>query len=196
MAITGPSGCGKTTLLSMAAGLLKVDSGQITLFGQSLDELGEAEVASLRSQVGLVFQNYHLDDTRSTEENILLAGFFSEKPWSELRQRAESLAASLDLTDCLPKKVSVLSGGQKQRVAIARALVNSPALLLADEPTGALDRRNAQAVLDLFEAERSERKMSILAVTHDEAVQVRASQVLRIANGSLSSEKEIQDDEN
>ncbi len=170
LALTGSSGGGKTTLLSLAAGLLKADGGQIELFGQNLSSLTDDQLSQLRlGRVGMVFQHYHLDDTRTTLENILLPGYFLDKPWFELKEKASVLAGKLGLKEHLDKQVSVLSGGQRQRVAVARALLCSPEMILADEPTGALDGPTADLVLGLL-AEQREQGVALLTVTHDDAL--------------------------
>ena len=164
--LTGPSGVGKTTFLSLCAGLLQALSGVITLFGRPITELNDREMSKFRAEVlGLVFQNFQLDDTKSTLENILLAGYFSRQSWNSLENKAKNLAAILDLSSHLSKPTSVLSGGQRQRVAIARALLRGPKLLLCDEPTGALDESTAQTVLELLSEEQSQ-GMTLITVTH------------------------------
>ena len=185
LVLAGPSGGGKTTLLSIAAGLLRPTSGKVSIDGQDLSSIPEQALARLRADsVGMVFQSFHLDDSRDALDNILLPGYFSPRPWFELRERALELARALQLEEHLKKRVSVLSGGQKQRVAVARALLLGPKLLLADEPTGALDPPTAALVLDLFERER-ERGAALLTVTHDPVVQERADRVLELGGGSL-----------
>lgn len=188
LAITGPSGGGKTTLLSLAAGLLSPTRGEIRLFGRSLRELSLNELAALRcGSIGMIFQGYHLDDSRDTAENILLPGYFSKVPWLDLKARCKELATQLDLSDHLSKPVSVLSGGQRQRVAVARSLLLRPKLLLADEPTGALDRPTGGLVLDLLDAE-NHTGMSLLTVTHDAFLLERADRSLELSGGRVGQE--------
>ena len=185
IAITGPSGAGKTTLLSICAGLLEPTDGKVKLFDQSLESLSDEETSRLRgARVGLVFQNYHLDDSRSALENILLLAYFGDHNWHELTERARSLGNSLGLSEHLDKPSSVLSGGQRQRVAVCRALLNSPKLILADEPTGALDTATAESVLNIL-SEKVEQGASVVSVTHDAAVLQRASKSFTFAEGRL-----------
>lgn len=185
VALTGPSGVGKTTLLSLCAGLLSPTAGIVELFGHRLGDMEDERVSRLRSEsVGLVFQGYHLDDSRSTLDNILLPGYFGNHPWHQLKTEAMELALALELEPQLEKPVAALSGGQRQRVATARALVTSPTLLLADEPTGALDEATAQLVLDLL-ASRVERGLTIVSVTHDPKVLARADANHRFVDRSL-----------
>jgi putative ABC transport system ATP-binding protein len=148
--------------------------------------LAEAELADLRAgPIGMIFQNYHLDDSRSAAENILLPGYFSKAPWFDLKTRCTELAQRLELNEHLEKPVSVLSGGQRQRVAVARALLLGPKLLLADEPTGALDRPAARLVLDLLEAECRQRGATLMTITHDPVLLERASRTLKLQEGRL-----------
>ena len=185
IALTGPSGVGKTTFLSLCAGLLQATSGSVELLHQDVARCSDEELSRLRAGgVGLVFQNYHLDDTRTALENILLPGYFAPTNWHELKARAQVLGEKLDLLGHLSKPASVLSGGQRQRVAIARALIASPKLLLADEPTGALDRETAKSVLSLLSEELAH-GAAILSVTHDRALMERANRHYRFQSGSL-----------
>lgn len=185
VALTGPSGVGKTTFLNLCAGLLKPLSGRVCLFGQDLSQLRDSELSRLRSaDVGLMFQSYQLDCTKTTLENILLPAYFASCPWHETKSRAEKLAADLGLGPHLKKSASVLSGGQKQRVALARALLLSPRLLLADEPTGALDEETAGTVLTIF-AELARKGVTLLCVTHDQAVLELSDRVLTFSPAGL-----------
>ncbi len=187
-ALTGPSGSGKTSLLSLAAGLMKPSSGRVELFGLNLSDRDDAEVAALRvSRVGLIFQGYHLDETRSTLENILLPGYFCSRPWLQLRERAQDLAERVQLTKHLDKAVSVLSGGQRQRVAVARALLLEPELLLADEPTGALDAGTSEWVLSLFEELRAS-GVTLLTVTHDPLLLQRCDREVELRSGGIGAD--------
>lgn len=185
LVVTGPSGGGKTTLLSIAAGLLTPTRGEVTILGQRLGQMSQSEISRLRADsVGLVFQNFHLDDSRNTRDNILLGGYFSSRSWFQLRERAAELAQALGLEELLDKHVSLLSGGQRQRVAVARALLLRPKLILADEPTGSLDRPTAQLVLNLLETEKAQ-GASLLTVTHDSRLQERADRVAELDGGYL-----------
>lgn len=185
VALTGPSGVGKTTFLSLCAGLLRPLEGEISLLGKPLSTMVDSEQSLLRSaELGLIFQNYQLDDSRTTLDNILLPAYFSQSVWKDLRDRALSLATQMGLGDHTDKPASVLSGGQRQRVAVARALLNQPSLILADEPTGALDKETAQKVLDVL-AEQVTSGTSLLVVTHDPQVLERAELVYRFHSGKL-----------
>lgn len=175
VALTGPSGAGKTTVLSLAAGLLSPQSGKVEFLGQDLQALSALELSRLRNQrIGMIFQSYQLDDYRNVEENILLPAYFSERRWHEVRERARHLATRLGLESYLGKPVSVLSGGQRQRVAVCRSLILEPGLLLADEPTGALDEETAQDVLELLSEEVAQ-GLALLCVTHNQQVLQQSS---------------------
>lgn len=184
-ALTGPSGTGKTTLLSIAAGLLQPTAGRVELFGIDLSALNDAALAGLRAnRLGLIFQNYHLDDCRTAKENVLLAGFFCDRGWHGLDKRASSLLARLGLGGFEQKPVSVLSGGQRQRVAVARALLNEPELILADEPTGALDRETAESVLEVL-SETVDQGAALFTVTHSGLLLERADKAYSFLDGRL-----------
>ena len=136
------------------------------------------------ARIGLVFQNYHLDDSRSALENILLPGYFAQSNWHELTTRARGLGERLGLAEHLHKPASVLSGGQRQRVAVCRALLHSPQLILADEPTGALDQESADLVLKVL-AEQVADGAALVTVTHDSAVLSHADLCLTFHDGRL-----------
>lgn len=184
-ALTGPSGTGKTTILSIAAGLLRPVAGRVELFGVDLGSLDDKALAGLRAnRLGLIFQNYHLDDCRTARENVLLAGFFCERGWHELEKRASELLTRLGLGSFGQKPVSVLSGGQRQRVAVARALLNEPDLILADEPTGALDQETAELVLEVL-SEAVGRGAALFTVTHSSTLLKRADKAYSFLDGRL-----------
>src|SRR4051794_20268699 len=166
----GPSGCGKSTLLHLLAGLDRPDEGTIALDGTRIEELGAQRLARLRRRgVGLVFQFFHLIEHMSALENVSLAALVAGAKPAEATARARDLLDQLGLLDKARELPAALSGGQRQRVAIARALANRPTLLLADEPTGALDSDGAAEVLDLFQRLHAQGQ-TILMVTHSREV--------------------------
>lgn len=186
LAIKGASGSGKTTLLSICGGLMAPTVGTVKLFGHRLKDQSEVERAHLRAQtVGMIFQNYQLDDSRTTKDNLLLAAYFCKRPWHALEARANQLAEKLEITDYFSRPVSVLSGGQRQRVAVGRALLLEPKLILADEPTGALDEISSQLVLDLLNEERQQ-GAALITVSHDERISRQAPVQLLLAQGRLT----------
>lgn len=187
LAIGGASGSGKSTLLAICAGILMPEQGLVRLAGNRLSALSQPQMAQLRSKlIGIVFQNFQLDDSMSAMENILLPGYFSQVPWHHLKARARMLASKLGIEPQLKKTASVLSGGQKQRVAIARAFILEPELILADEPTGALDTETARIVVDLFK-EHHAKGLSIMTFTHDLSLAGLADRYLILSDGCLQA---------
>ncbi|MDU0347671.1 ABC transporter ATP-binding protein [Actinomyces sp. MRS3W] len=185
VAIVGPSGSGKSTLLSIVLGLLKPDAGRIRMTGKAVEAgLSGATSRLRRETVGMVFQSGYLLDELSPVENVMLPALAAGVDAGEARGRAERVLSDLGLAE-LERPVGTYSGGEQQRVAIGRALVNSPKLLVADEPTASLDPDNRQAVVDLLLGQASTRGCGILLVTHDLAVAERADAVLRLADGRL-----------
>jgi putative ABC transport system ATP-binding protein len=187
VALMGPSGCGKSTLLHLAAGLDRPDEGSIALAGEEITALSESRLSKLRRRhVGLVFQFFHLLDGMSVAENVSLAALVAGASRRDADARAAELLDLLGLLDKASGSPATLSGGQRQRLAIARALANSPTLLLADEPTGALDSDGADEVLELFRRLHG-RGQSILMVTHNPDVAAGASRVVHLRDGVLTA---------
>ena len=178
IAIVGPSGSGKTTLLNVIGAMLPPTSGEVTVGGQNISSLSEKEAAKFRNrELGFVFQQHHLLPQLTVLENVLvprLAGGWDEKE-SETRARAEALLERVGLGHRLTHLPSALSGGEKQRVAVARALINEPSLILADEPTGALDSDTGTKVADLLLEVQQERGVTLVVVTHDLDLATRVS---------------------
>ncbi len=183
VAIMGESGSGKTTLLNLLAALDQPTAGEITLDNKKISTLREGQMASFRRQnMGFVFQDFNLLDTMNAEDNILLPLVLSGVSYKEMKSRLTSLESLLDITAILRKFPYEISGGEKQRVAIARALISHPQIVLADEPTGALDFKNSERLLDLF-AHINQMGQTILMVTHSARAASRASRVLFIKDG-------------
>jgi putative ABC transport system ATP-binding protein len=189
VAVMGPSGCGKSTLLNLIAGLDRPTSGTVRVGDQQIDALTEAEAARFRRrQVGIIFQFFNLLDDMTVADNVLLPAQLAGVPAAQARARLDELLAALRIAHCRDAYPAWLSGGERQRVAIARALVNRPPLLLADEPTGALDTAAGQDVgqllLDLNAAGHT-----LVLVTHDPALAARyARRVVRIVDGKVVSD--------
>jgi putative ABC transport system ATP-binding protein len=183
--LMGPSGCGKSTLLHLLAGLDRPDEGTVSLAGIRTEELSGEKLARLRRRhVGLVFQFFHLIEHMSALENVALAALVAGARPAEATAGARDLLDTLGLLDKSGEVPAALSGGQRQRVAIARALANRPTLLLADEPTGALDSDGAAEVLDLFR--RLHRAgQTILMVTHSDDVAAGAQRIVRMRDGRI-----------
>ncbi|MFZ9689096.1 MAG: ABC transporter ATP-binding protein [Phycisphaerales bacterium] len=186
-ALMGPSGSGKTTLLNLLAGIDRATSGELLVDGTDLARLDRNQLAGWRSRhVGYVFQLYNLVPVLTAYENVELPLLLHDLTAAERHRRVVEALESVDLAarhGHLPRQ---LSGGQEQRVAIARALVTQPTLLLADEPTGDLDRTNADAVMDLFGRLHRERGQTIVMVTHDDAIARRAERTVRLEKGRLA----------
>lgn len=183
VAIMGESGSGKTTLLNILAALDKPTGGEVLLAGKKLETIPERELAAFRrDNLGFVFQEFNLLDTFSIEDNILLPLVLAGKDVQEMQQTLLPLAQSLGIEDILHKFPYEVSGGQKQRAAVARALITSPQILLADEPTGALDSRASDSLLSLF-GEINRAGQTILMVTHSTKAASHAGRVLFIKDG-------------
>lgn len=185
VAIMGESGSGKTTLLNILAALDKPTGGLVKLDGQELGKIRESEVAAFRrDHLGFVFQDFNLLDTFSLEDNIYLPLVLSGKQPGEMKQRLVPLAAQLGIAHLLKKYPYEVSGGQKQRAAVARALITNPRLILADEPTGALDSKATDELLRLF-GDINAQGQTILMVTHSVKAASHAGRVLFIKDGEL-----------
>lgn len=185
VAIMGESGSGKTTLLNILAALDKPSGGTVKLDGRSLAQIRESEMAAFRrDNLGFVFQEFNLLDTFSLEDNIYLPLVLAGWQYDPMKQRLEPIARQLGISDLLKKYPYEVSGGQKQRAAVARALITRPKLVLADEPTGALDSRATDELLSLF-AQINQGGQTILMVTHSVKAASRAGRVLFIRDGEV-----------
>lgn len=185
VAIMGESGSGKTTLLNILASLDRPTSGEVLLEGKNIVHLTEKEISAFRRKnLGFVFQDFNLLDTFSLEDNIYLPLVLAGKNYREMRKRLEPIAKQLGITQLLKKYPYEVSGGQKQRAAVARALITHPKLILADEPTGALDSKSSDELLDLFSAINQD-KQTIVMVTHSVKAASHAGRVLFIKDGEV-----------
>lgn len=188
-AVMGASGSGKSTLLNVIATIDRPSSGHILLEGRDIAEMKEGELAAFRrDRLGFIFQEYNLLDTLNVAENIVLPLNLRKCPLGETESRLARAAASLEITDQLSKFPRQLSGGQRQRAACARALITEPALILADEPTGALDSANSKALMQTLTVMNQRLGSTILMVTHDAVVGSYASRVLFLKDGKLWNE--------
>ncbi|WP_054028833.1 ATP-binding cassette domain-containing protein [Bacillus sp. FJAT-28004] len=182
--ILGASGSGKSTLLNMIAGFDSLYSGDITVWGTSISRLNADELCAYRREnIGFIFQNYHLLSGYTVLENILLACELNTSSEEENRRNAKELINKLGLTDKTDEKIENLSGGQKQRTAIARAIISNPRIVLADEPTGALDRSNSNEIMELLKEISKDRL--VIVITHDQQVCSYADDVINIENGKI-----------
>lgn len=184
-AIMGESGSGKTTLLNILAAFDKPTSGEVLLSGRNINDISEKEISAFRRKnLGFVFQDFNLLDTFTLKENIFLPLVLSGKKYPEMSALLAPVARRLGITDILLKYPYEVSGGQKQRAAVARAVITQPKLILADEPTGALDSRSSDELLDLF-AGLNDDGQTILMVTHSIRAASRAKRVLFIKDGEV-----------
>ena len=187
-ALMGPSGSGKTTLLNLIAGLDQASSGSVRVAGKDLTKLGDGELAKFRAgHIGFIFQSYNLMPVLTAVENVELPLLLTSLSRAERRKRAETALRVVGLEERMGHYPRQLSGGQEQRVAIARAIVNDPKIIVADEPTGDLDRKSADDVLTLLERLETELKKTIIMVTHDPVAAARANVTHRLDKGKLAS---------
>jgi len=189
VAVQGPSGCGKTTLLNLIGGIDRPTAGRIEVDGSNLVDLGEGDLVKYRlAKVGFIFQFFNLVPTLTAEENVELPLRLAGKGPSIRAKRRKELLELVGMTQRASHRPDELSGGEQQRVAIGVALANDPPLLLADEPTGELDTKTGQEVLDLFRRLNQEFKKTIVVVTHDARVSHIAHRVLEIQDGKILGE--------
>ena len=191
-AVMGPSGSGKSTLLNLVAGLDRASSGKVLIDGQDLSKATESELARYRrTKVGFVFQFFNLLANLSVRENVALPAELAGIGRADIAQRTSELLAELEIEGLAKSYPNNLSGGQRQRVAVARALVNRPALVLADEPTGALDSRSGSQVMELLD-ELNSRGQTILLVTHDVKLATRhGRRVLTLRDGRITDDTRL-----
>jgi len=193
VALTGASGSGKSTLLHMIGAIERPDSGVIVSNGTEVTALRGAAQASYRRTVGFVFQRYNLLPTLTALDNVIAPVLPYRTRWDK-RERARELLAAVGLAGRERSLPARMSGGEQQRIAIARALVNTPALLLADEPTGNLDSGNAAEILDLLTRLRAEHRVTILLASHDPQVAARAERLIRLRDGAVVDDIQLAQD--
>lgn len=192
IALMGPSGSGKSTLLNLIAGIDKPTSGSIQIGGVNIASLSEGELADWRAaNVGFIFQFYNLMPVLTAFENVELPLLLTHLSRTQRKQHVEAALAMVSLTDRMEHYPNELSGGQQQRVAIARALVTDPTLIVADEPTGDLDRVTAGEVLDLLEQLHAELGKTIVMVTHDPKAAARAKRLIHLEKGVLVPDDDV-----
>jgi putative ABC transport system ATP-binding protein len=186
LAIMGPSGSGKTTLMQLIAGMLTPTTGNVIVSGQNLRLLDDQKISQFRNRtIGFVFQSFHLLPYHTALDNVALPLVFAGIDEKTRRNRARQVLTELGLADRINHRPDELSGGEAQRVAIARALINNPKIILADEPTGNLDRANSDHVMSLLTEISTNRGMTILMVTHDDHSAKRAAKTLHLDKGRL-----------
>ena len=186
LAVVGPSGSGKSTLLYLIAALERPDRGTLQFNGRDVFQLSDLEQAEFRNRhVGFVFQFHHLLPELTALENVMLPGLIARRMRREILAEATSLLTTMGLAERMEHRPGELSGGEQQRVAIARALVNHPDLVLADEPTGNLDRQSGEAIQELLRSLNQERKQTFIVVTHNEVFAKALDRTVRLIDGKL-----------
>jgi putative ABC transport system ATP-binding protein len=184
--IMGASGSGKSTLLYALTGLDIPSAGQVYVAGRRLDQMGQQQLAQLRGRlIGFVFQSFYLVPTMTALENVMLPGLFASHPRETRYRRAVQLMRAMHMADRMDHRPQQLSGGQQQRVAIARALYNDPPIIVADEPTGALDSKTGTSIMRMLRQLVTRQRKTILIVTHDPSVTQYADRIIRLQDGHI-----------
>ena len=191
--MTGPSGSGKTTLLTLLGAIRGAQEGGLSVFGQALTGLTDNDLLQIRRKIGFIFQMHNLFDSLTAIENVKMATHFRDKPEEQAHEEAKTLLVRLGLGRRLNYKPGSLSGGQRQRVAVARALVNRPQLILADEPTAALDKDSSIEVVTLLREMAVENQSAIVMVTHDNRILGFADRMLHMVDGNIVSDVNVRE---
>lgn len=190
VALVGASGSGKSTLMNIIGTLDKPTEGKYLLDGENINDLSDNKVSELRNQkIGFVFQNFNLISRMTALKNVELPMIYAGVSKKERQNRAMELLEMVGMENRVKHLPNELSGGQKQRVAIARAMVNNPSIILADEPTGALDSKSGKAVVDIFNDLNRNQKKTIIMVTHSQEVANMAQRIITISDGNIISDK-------
>jgi putative ABC transport system ATP-binding protein len=192
VAIMGPSGSGKSTLMNMIGCLDRPTKGKYFLEGVDVSTMGKAQLADIRNKrVGFVFQSFNLVSRTSALENVELPLLYAGVSSGERKRRAREALAIVGLSERERNMPNQLSGGQQQRVALARALVNNPSIILADEPTGALDTRTSVEVMEIFQRLNRERKLTVIIVTHEADISLYAERVILVRDGRIALDEQV-----
>lgn len=190
VSIVGASGSGKSTLMNIVGALDRQTAGQYVLDGIDVSKIGDEELSSIRNKkIGFVFQTFNLIARTSAQKNIELPMLYAGIPSKERTRRAEELLELVEMSDRAGHMPNELSGGQKQRVAIARAMANDPAIILADEPTGALDSKTGRLVMDIFHKLHKEQGKTIVLITHNPDLAAETDRIITLSDGSIISDK-------
>ena len=190
VAVMGPSGCGKTTLLNCLSGLDEFDGGEVLIGGESISGMSDRRRTRFRAErMGFIFQTYNLIPVLSAVENIELPLLVAGKKPKKASQWAQEAIEMVGLADQAKKRPAEMSGGQQQRITVARSLVNSPAIVWADEPTGALDSETSKGIMDLLVRMNEQEQQTFVLVTHEAAVAARAHRTIRMRDGRIASDE-------
>jgi len=191
VSIVGASGSGKTTLMNVIGLLDRPTSGKYIIDGVDIDQADDDELSFIRNQkIGFVFQTYNLIPKTNALKNVELPMMYAGVPMAERKRRAEELLGIVDMADRMDHLPEELSGGQKQRVAIARSIANNPAIILADEPTGALDSKTGRSVMDLFHKLNKEQGKTIVLITHSNELSEETDRIITLKDGNIIGERE------
>ena len=191
VAIMGPSGCGKTTLLNVLSGLDDLSDGEVYVDGESINGMSDRKRTRFRAEkMGFIFQSYNLIPVLSAIENVELPLLVAGHKPKKARRWAEDAVEMVGLADQAKKRPAEMSGGQQQRITVARSLVNNPAIVWADEPTGALDSETSRAIMDLLVKLNESEQQTFVLVTHDAAVAARAHRTIRMRDGRITSDEQ------
>ena len=186
VAVMGKSGSGKTTLLNIIGTLDSFDDGEYLYDGNNVAKMSDRKKAALRaSEIGFVNQEFMLLNKKTATENVALPLYFNDTPYTRIRKRVRAAISEMGIAEQANKKITAMSGGQKQRVAIARAIVIEPSLILADEPTGALDRATADEIMSCIRRLNKENGITVIIVTHDSEVAAACDRVITIVDGQI-----------
>lgn len=194
--VVGPSGCGKTTLLSVVAGTLSFDKGEIFVFGTPLHKLSTAEITAFRRvTVGFIFQQFHLIPTLNCIENISIPLLLENIPFKEAEERAAVMLEKMGLKGREYERPKNLSGGEQQRIAIARALVHNPKLVICDEPTSSLDAETGVRIMEILKDIVKDKDRAVIVVTHDSRILKYADRITKMNDGRIVEEKEEEEED-
>jgi len=191
LSIMGPSGSGKTTLLDVLSALLRPSAGEVYIRGKPISKMDDNQLAQVRGKtIGFIFQTFNLIPRMTALENVMLPLWFADKSFSERKETAENILGDVGLGDRMHHKPSELSGGQRQRVAIARALAVNPDVIVADEPTGNLDTKSGEQILEIIKELNEKQGKTVLMVTHEQDVADLANSILFLRDGKIVEKKE------
>ena len=194
LAILGPTASRKTTLLQLAGGLDSMTDGDVIINGQSIKKMNNQQISDFRNKtMGFIFQMINLQSFLTAKENIMVPMLILGTPKEEASTKADELLKKMDMSNRANHLPSQLSGGEQQRIAVARALANNPKIIFADEPTGKLDKKNSELIIEILESLSKEKGMSVVMITHDENIAKRFSRIIKLENGLVKKDINLND---